>query len=171
MRKSIPIVCAALLLAATTRATRAEVDIQLPAAGRFILSPSQGGELLHQCSRDAPKEADGYWQPSPEDIDEVESSLQKFIKAPENSSSTGLLEVAKQYSVMFHRQYVGFIKNGERYVYGNFYSEREVVGISKTAPVDELKPMVVCDGGPSFWGIVYRVSTKRIESIAFNGEA
>ena len=66
----------------------------------------------------------------------------------------------------YRRQYVGFVRNGERFIYGNFYRESSI----RAMKFNELtQPMAVCDGGPSFWGIVYRVSTKTFEEPAFNG--
>jgi hypothetical protein len=32
-------------------------------------------------------------------------------------------------------------------------------------------PMVVCDGGPNFWGVEYDVAAKRFQNVGFNGPA
>jgi hypothetical protein len=69
----------------------------------------------------------------------------------------------------YHRQYIGFVRNGERFIYGNFYPDS---ALGHDAKFDETtQPLMVCDGGPAFWGIVYRVSTKTFEEPAFNGRA
>ncbi len=65
----------------------------------------------------------------------------------------------------FHRQYVGFVKDGRRYIYGNFYTP--YTDIKNEA----LHPVNICDGGKHFWGIVYSVETKSFSDLQFNGEA
>lgn len=64
-------------------------------------------------------------------------------------------------------QYVGLVRGGRRFLYGNFF------------PVDERnemagwreRPMIVCDGGPPFFGAEYDVEAGRISHLAFNGAA
>jgi hypothetical protein len=36
---------------------------------------------------------------------------------------------------------------------------------------ESVQPVVACDGGNAFWGIIYKPSTKTFEEIAFNGFA
>lgn len=66
----------------------------------------------------------------------------------------------------YHVQYVGFIRNSERYIYGNFYPASQESGA-----YEERQAVQVCDGGHAFWGIVYRLKTRTFEDPQFNGFA
>lgn len=137
-----------------------------PPAGRFILPTSLGKGLLQQCSRPAPTGVTEFWQPSTEGVDELEASLAKYLEQRDKAGKSGPPKGS------YHRQYVGFVTGarsvypGERFIYVNFY-------LDTTVPPnwgnESAQPMAVCDGGPAFWGIVYRVSTKTFEDPQFNG--
>jgi hypothetical protein len=46
----------------------------------------------------------------------------------------------------YGRQYVGFVKDGKQYIYGNFFKgERESIHAASV-------PVVICDGGETFLG-------------------
>lgn len=129
--------------------------IELPDQGRFILPKDLGPELLHQCSRSAPTDIESYWQPSSRNIDELEKLLPAFISKQENGFS---------FLHIYDRQYIGFVKHGKRYIYGNFYPRH--AGEEKEAS----RPMIICDGGSDFWGIVYDISSQMFKEISFNGD-
>jgi hypothetical protein len=138
--------------------------VNLPKTGRFIFPASGGRELLSQCSRPAPSEIAGFWQPTAQDIDELETALSKYLEQREKDKKQ------TPPKANYHRQYVGFVRRlnsehpNERFIYGNFYPERD------GSQLDESKTAIqVCDGGPVFWGIVYRPSTKTFEDLDFNG--
>lgn len=130
-------------------------------SGRFVLTGVAAQEVFHQCSRPSPSPGKEIWTPSAAEIDELEHSLTTYLQSREKT-----VKDSPPIKVSYHRQYVGCTRNGERYIYGNFYpgdkefSSRE----SKTA-------VMVCDGGPVFWGIVYRIKTKTFEDPRFNGVA
>jgi hypothetical protein len=65
----------------------------------------------------------------------------------------------------YSRQYVGFIRDGKQYIYGNFFK-----GEPETAHAASV-PVVACDGGDNFWGVVYSLDSNTFESIRFNGHA
>jgi hypothetical protein len=67
----------------------------------------------------------------------------------------------------WRRQYIGLIRSGQRFIYGNFFPERDW---------DEFRdwrtqPVTVCDGGPGFFGVEYDVSARRFTQFAYNGVA
>lgn len=128
------------------------------ANGVFILPPDQGAALLKQCSRPTPDGATAFWTPSRGDIAELERRLVPFLKSTKSGSA--VLPLSR-----FHRQYIGFVKDGKRYIYGSFYipwpdTENEA-----------SRPVIVCDGGKSFWGIVYSVKAQSFSALRFNGPA
>lgn len=123
-----------------------------------ILPPIKGPALLKQCSRPTPRHVDIYWQPTKADISELERRLVIFLD--ENAFGKKVLPLAA-----YHRQYVGFIKDGKRYIYGNFYTTNPNGKLATIAPV------IVCDGGKNFWGIVYSVESKKFQGAVTNGSA
>ncbi|HEY3645325.1 MAG TPA: hypothetical protein VGM16_08305, partial [Gammaproteobacteria bacterium] len=64
----------------------------------------------------------------------------------------------------YHGQYIGIVSSVKRLVYGNFYIPQAGWLHEDTQPVD------VCDGGRSFFGVVFDPTTSKIVDIAFNGE-
>jgi hypothetical protein len=139
----------------------AEQSYNFAPSGRFILHSRAAREIFHQCSRATPSPGGELWEPSAKDVDELELSLMKYLGDREKSGKH-----TPPKNVSYHRQYVGFTSKGERFIYGNFYP----AGKEFSAHESE-QAVQVCDGGPIFWGIVYRVETKTFEEPQFNGVA
>jgi hypothetical protein len=150
---------ALLLLAAMSFA--AEQTYDFSPAGRFILHGPSSRKIFDQCSRAAPPSTSELWEPSGKDIDDLEVLLAKYLTERDKAGKTTPPKGTK-----YHRQYTGFVQNGERFIYGNFYPAGE--GFRR---YESRRPVQVCDGGHVFWGIVYRVKTKTFEELAFNGFA
>jgi hypothetical protein len=55
------------------------------------------------------------------------------------------------------REYVGIVVGGKRFIYVNAYPAGG--------------PSSVCDGGSSFWGVVYEPEAREFGDLAFNGMA
>jgi hypothetical protein len=68
----------------------------------------------------------------------------------------------------WRRQYVGIVRQGRRFIYGNYFrhepSQDAIFG-------DDWRreSTRVCDGGPVFFGVEYDVEAQRFTHIAFNG--
>ena len=60
------------------------------------------------------------------------------------------------------RQYVGLVRGGRRYVYGSFYPD------SIDGPPSYVIE-VVCDGGPTYFGVEFDLSRHAFTQLAFNG--
>jgi hypothetical protein len=59
---------------------------------------------------------------------------------------------------------IGFTRGRERLIYGSFFPPHVAA-----APRPSSAPVVICDGGPLFWGIVYNLTSRRFEEPEFNG--
>jgi hypothetical protein len=151
----IPWVFTALLFQTSVLASH---GVSFSGGGRFALPARVGPALLKQCSRQAPEGATDFWQPSIAELDELERLLFMNLAFREKKGA-GLPPKAT-----YHRQYVGFKKGKVRYIYGNFYPDK----FSKNAN-ENGEPLLVCDGGPSFWGVVFRIDAKQFEELSFNG--
>lgn len=150
-----------LLLTVTLGITWGETQsFQFPANARFIFPASKGALLLQQCSRNTPKDISGFWEPSPKEIERLEELLVRYLAAREKSRTS-----VPPKDIQYHRQYVGIVRAGVRLIYGNFYSGGAPRDAEKTGPA------IVCDGGPSHWGIVFNPQTGEFEELEFNGVA
>jgi hypothetical protein len=133
-------------------------QMQLPSGGLFILPVSAGQSLLRQCSRSSPSNVSQFWSPSLEQIQRLEHDLPMYVR-PGDGRKPVIAD-----TVQYHRQYVGIVVNGKRLIYGNFYPT------SVSDYFDEKStPVVVCDGGASFWGIVFEPESSVFLDLQING--
>jgi hypothetical protein len=130
---------------------------RLVPGGSYIVPVDRAENILHQCSRATPTKITRFWSPSPHDIRLLESTLMK-------PAMLGVLARHGITPLAYNRQYVGIEVSGRRAIYGNFFP----------ASLEDLKvsdDVVVCDGGPSLWGIVFDPTTERFSNIQVNGSA
>ena len=126
-----------------------------------MLSPAAGPKLLAQCSRNTPSGITEYWEPSIAEIAELETKLPRFLVSYKHRGGR-----IPPLSHSYNRQYVGFVRGGVRFIYGNFYPHD--MPFRKR---ESTSPIIICDGGSDFWGIAYRVDTHEFEEPQMNGEA
>ena len=157
---------ALLLLAAmagcTTPAGPPEPPVAAPMpAGAYVLAGDKIASMLEQCSRQTPEVGEGSWTPGAADIRALEALLPAALakRWPDRDWSG--------FPDKWARQYVGILRGGRRLLYGNFVP-RDVAG---EAPGVEHEAIIICDGGPSFFGAEYDVSGGTITHLAFNGRA
>jgi hypothetical protein len=150
---------------------------ELLPADAAVLPGSAVGQMLHQCSRSAPAPGETTWQPSANDIASLEVALpaalaasdlariEARLRADPNLGSPNAGDPAWATAPQgWHRQYVGLVRGGRRFVYGNFFPRDDA------RPYDwRAQPVLICDGGPVFFGVEYDVEARRFTHIAFNG--
>jgi predicted secreted protein len=146
---------AASLLASLSAAISPAQAATMPVGARIFTGASVA-RMLHQCSRPAPETGEANWTPRAADIIALETALPAALKAEQRSRDWSA------FPQDFMRQYVGIVRKGRRYVYGNF-APRHGGG-----PATD-KPIIVCDGGASFFGAEYDVGARKISHLAFNG--
>ena len=154
----------AFVVAASPRLFSGDPFFDSPTKGRFLLGPSFGSELFKQCSRATPENASAFWQPSAHQIEELELALSSYLDAREKSG-----QPIPPKGQAYHRQYVGFKRGTEQFIYGNFYPASAAIGVWKKREMESKQAFGVCDGGPAFWGVAFRMSTKTFEDLRFNG--
>lgn len=127
---------------------------------------STGKTLLQQCSRNSPQNIQYFWQVS-------DSTLSKLVLDMDTISTLASSQGYPQIKInKYGYQAIGITIKGEKYVYINAFR------IGKRALKDDpfLKnwkksPIIVCDGGTSFWGILYHVSSHQFSHLAVNGSS
>jgi len=129
---------------------------------RVVLSGRDANSLLNQCSRTVPKSGQSTWQPSEKDLDAFEAALPSALsKSSERETNFG--DVLSRW----RRQYIGLVRGGRRYIYGNYFP----VSMSEEFPKWRTEPAMVCDGGPAFFGAEFDVQAGRFTQLDFNGVA
>ena len=129
------------------------------AGTHWILLPATAApEAAKQCSRGAPK-VDGGWDPTTQDIAGLEQRLPAIarLEAGINGHSLHIEHPEQTY-----RQYVGVIVGGHRLIYVN-----AVGGPFEKYAREHVE--IVCDGGSSFWGVLYDPATGRFFDLQTNG--
>ncbi len=133
------------------------------------LSPSKRGVVFksklardfgRQCSRASPT---GYWTsvaPSKNEIKQLEAALPRFVAQTKTARRSGKLSD-------FLFQYGALERGGKRLIYVNAFPDDKFS--SRDRQVWRRGAMVVCDGGPSFWGAEWDTKTKAFQNMSFNG--
>ena len=125
-----------------------------------IFDAKLGKNLFLQCSRSTPTAAN-YWTPGPADIAKLESALPAALPPVSNWRGKVLSNAPQGWL----RQYVGFLRGGRRFIYGNFFPD---------TPDERAHwrhaPIMVCDGGPAFFGVEFDANRGVITDVEFNGE-
>ena len=134
-------------------------SIQISARSVILVGAAAAKTTFHQCSRGTPQEVDGYWTPTVAQARQLDGDIPKTLPVPH--SKGGTIKTAD-----YSRQYIGFTRKGQRFVYVNAFSTRSARELKdhwKTIPVD------VCDGGSMFWGMEYDVQKRTFSHLATNG--
>jgi hypothetical protein len=155
------------LLISAGAASAAETGLN-PADGT-ILPADAGNGLLHQCSRGTPEHITGTWDPAAAQIRELESRLPAALALEAQQRGNRYVQPAT-----FRRQYTGLLIGNRRIVYVNAFphdtGDSAKEGTSATRNFDwHREPVVVCDGGPAFFGVEYDSARKTFAHFEFNG--
>jgi hypothetical protein len=128
-----------------------------------ILPETVADQLLHQCSRAVPPAYAGHWLPNADDIAGLEAALPPALNAARPADAE--IRSAPQ---GWRRQYGGFLRGGRRFIYGNFFPRE--TGDNRPSDNDwHRAPVMICDGGPVFFGVEYDAEAGRFTQIAFQG--
>ncbi len=68
----------------------------------------------------------------------------------------------------FGFQYIGVVITQRRYIYINAFDAFAFGGLEKDKPHWKTSPVMVCDGGWHYWGVLYNVENSKFEQLAFN---
>jgi len=156
----------ALLAGPAAAAPRA----QMP-PGAVVLPGAEMDAILQQCSRGVPARGEATWQPTAADILTLEAALPQALE-----HARPVQRVAWD-PAKWEREYVGIVRHGRRFIYGNFVPARIMADGRAWARRDPRLakrmegPTVVCDGGSAFFGAEYDVAGHRFTQVDFNGYA
>ena len=107
-------------------------------------------------------DADEYWTPDEDDVDDLEAGLEDFL---EEAVEDGLIsEDAFDDLPDYLRQYAGFVEDDDRLIFANFFCD-------DFGSDWEEEPVFVLDGGDCFFTLVYDPERARFSDLQVNGEA
>ena len=166
----------------------AEWGAELPAA--------RAAAVLKQCTREVPRDLGGYWTPSADDVREMEPGLALAL----DSALASVAELWRRShpgeedrrnwpaARDYYRQYAGVSVGRRRLIYANGIlrdmlttlheaAEQRAKYVRDTAAVAWLdpdywrrEPVVVCNGGWNFFGVLYDPATRRFGRVVFNDD-
>jgi hypothetical protein len=68
-------------------------------------------------------------------------------------------------------QYVGLVINNKKYIYINAFQIESAHDLDSFYKDWKTSPVIVCDGGDSFWGVLYDLETGLFTKLSINGAA
>jgi hypothetical protein len=123
-----------------------------------VLPPEAAKAILCPCSRSTPGLGEVYFHPTSAQIKELESKLTEYVRAHSHQ------EAPDQWKHLpsFVRQYLGVTRSGRSFIYVNLALPDKRADWRSHA-------VVVCDGGPNFFGVEYDLNRGSFHHIGFNG--
>ena len=130
------------------------------APGQYVvLEASRAVATSQQCSRGAPEIESG-WPMSDADAQAVERRLHELVTQTGSGPRPDLASSV--------RQYVGAVVDGQQVIYINVFPASMM---EYDEDFDRLSPVMVCDGGAGFWGVVFDPESGEFSDLDFNGFA
>lgn len=126
-----------------------------------MFPPAFGDSLLTQCSRSSLGRGESYWAPAESDIRRTEEIFAEYRKnnAPADKLVHGWPDLRR-----YHRQSVGVVRAGKKSIYSNF------LPADGSGEQDwRQRPLKLCDGGPSFFGVEVDLDAGAVLHVAFDG--
>lgn len=102
--------------------------------------------------------AESYWTPSKEQVVELESGIEDYLRRVSPRQSKELWRKIKSY----RRQYIGIVQKNRKIIVARFFCE---------SFDDWQKPKIVNDGGDCFFSVHYGAESGDYGNLNINGEA
>ncbi len=127
----------------------------------FVIEGPNIEMLFQQPSRTEPQ-PDSFWQPTPEDIQNLEADFRHYGRK--------VIEDWNDPWSTYARQYAGFIRENQKFIYCNFFplDLEEERNIQNRGRFLRTFPVLIADGGPRFFGVVYDVEKRRFSDYQSN---
>ena len=135
---------------------------------KSIISLEKGNNLLNQCSRSIPENIDGFFDLSENEVNEIQNNFKKIYKLKSSGCCIKKVKIGdlNQFAFLF----IGVIIKGEKFIYINaFYWDEKGNIIDINSDVWKTKPIIVCDGGTYYWGVLFDLKRKKFSQLSFNG--
>jgi hypothetical protein len=127
-----------------------------------ILKADKGKELMNQCTRCTPKDITTFWDLTQADVEKLQNSFKKVLKLKSSVCSTSYPNTPISELERFLFQYIGVYIGGQKFIYINAFASRDTKDQWKTEPVS------LCDGGISFWGVLFNLGNSEFSQLEIN---
>lgn len=161
MRATRFVMALAALAAAAAATAQDRQPNGLPKNAYFV-PPPLVSSLFEQCSRAAPDFVATEYRPSPDDIISLEGKLPAALERSLAGSGDSREQVEFE-PTLYVRHYAAYKNAGRDMIYGSF---APLFGSQFDRGAE---PVMICDGGPIFFGVEYDVASHEITRISFNG--
>ena len=148
----------AALLASANAAVATELIGIISTKGPLALKVEQAPLLLKPCWGGGPNPEGQLWLPTAAEVAALETQLDKHM-ATVKLGTPGTPAAGKQY----RGQYVGFMRSNVKHIYASYVPARDEY------PLPSGSALLMCDGGPSYWGIVYNTATGQFSELSVSG--
>ncbi|NDK57102.1 hypothetical protein GWO68_14345 [Pontibacter sp. BT213] len=134
-----------------------------------IMDTVKGEQLLNQCSRSTPENINSIWE-----LDKVHVEIldKNFDKVKEVTSS-GCCDSGERITNLdeYVYQLVGVKIGNKSYIYINSFRREYAESLRRDQAKSKDSPVIVCDGGKSFWGILFDIEELKFSMLSINGSA
>ncbi|NIQ00298.1 MAG: hypothetical protein GWM98_07570, partial [Nitrospinaceae bacterium] len=114
------------------------------------------------------------WTPTAREMETAEALLPQYfsdkiarLKFQDSCHERGYFHI--QPLNQFFRQYAGLVMDGQRFLYLNFFNKSYAGGNLGASREWRFEPVMICDGGPDFWGLEFDLEKQRFQNPRFNG--
>lgn len=114
-----------------------------------------------QCSRSAPKPGNSWFRPSRDEVSRLDRATTVRMARDRAVRIADEAALKRDYAV----ELTGIVRDGRRYVYGSYMPITFQDGVKHASK----EPTMVCDGGPSLFGVEIDAETGRITHFDRNG--
>jgi hypothetical protein len=128
--------------------------------GAYVLVGAARLKMFSQCSRSSPQRGEEEWKPDGKIIYEFENKLFDFLPSVATDWNN------RVFPSDYVRQYIGIVRGGRRYIYGNLIALPEQLRTSFSLADQAL---IMCDGGSSAFGVEYDVEQHKVANFSMNG--
>jgi hypothetical protein len=135
--------------------------VPLPRGEGVIFPAAFGQYFTSQCSRSTLGTGDSYWVPETSDVEKAEKIFQAYSRR--NRPKAERLERWPDLRG-YRRQYIGVVRGEKKTLYANFLPAFENLGEDW-----RQRPLQLCDGGPSYFGVETDLQESLIVHIDFDG--
>ncbi len=134
-----------------------------------ILKSDKGKKIMAQCSRSIPEGVTDYFDLSPAEVAKLDSSFRKILTV--RSEGCCIVRSTVKNLDQYAFQYIGVMIGKEKYIYINaFYVG---TGNKPDSAFKDwiLDPVIACDGGEHYWGVLFKIKDATFSGLAINGIA
>ncbi len=135
-----------------------------------VLVGASARKLFNPCSRTAPQGMETYWNPTAQNLQEMNAALPAFL------AEQRLPGPVRRHGIgNYYHQCAGFVRGGHQWIYISAFDstikdELETDSTTKRKVRDWRRDAVnVCDGCYHLFGVEYDVETKTFANFSFDG--